>query len=305
MKRVSALAIGLGCASYAWAATPVFYSSLDNDAAITSSGGAIVDSSRTYVAGQLGNAFQSTDSGTNAGGWARWDDSTINTLFNGWTNTNGITVDLYFRGSAWTGSSGNEGLWSMVRRNNVTGGDAYFITSVNNGKLRILFANDSNATHSPGTQLKYTFDNATSGEIAPNVPISNGVIYHLTANVGNGMFNVYLDDIGGNTYSNASPVASIALPAGYYWDLPVTGSVSSSGSMTGRQTREMDIGIRGFGNTGNTVNNFGGTLKNGDWVDEVSVYNGIYAPSDLVPEPVSAMLLIGALPLLRRRKVGC
>jgi hypothetical protein len=122
--------------------------------------------------------------------------------------------------------------------------------------------------------------------------------------LGNGVLNVYLDDVGGNTYSNASPVyTNNTFAAGFNWALPAAGAVPSSGTAS-KQTREMDIGIRGFGNTANNVNNFGGSLRNGNWVDEVNIYNGVYSPADLVPEPSSACLLaLGLLvsQVVRRR----
>ena len=73
----------------------------------------------------------------------------------------------------------------------------------------------------------------------------------------NGTLKVWLADVNGNQYSNTAPVFTntTTLPAGYNWQPPPSGAAPSSGGMTGRQTREMDIGIRGFGNTAVTVNN--------------------------------------------------
>jgi hypothetical protein len=296
---------------------PIFYNSLDSDAAVTSAdygagtGGAIQNSANhttpTYPTGVSGGAFQSTSSSTNAGGWVRWSDAAISTIFNSWANGNGITLDLYFQGTySNISGSASEGLWSMVRRNNATGGggDTYLFASVISstsqpGRLRFAFSNDST------NQYKFTLNNtANAGEVSTagtqDLPLSDGVTYHLTMNIANGVFNVYLDDVGGNTYSNASPVyTNNTFSSGYYWALPAAGNVTSSGTAS-KQTREMDVGIRGFGNTANNVNNFGGTLRNGNWVDEVKVYNGVYAPSDLidVPEPASVCLLALVAPML-------
>jgi hypothetical protein len=156
------------------------------------------------------------------------------------------------------------------------------------GRLRIGISNgllDANPL-----QYKFTFNGSTANpgnqEYAPNadIPLNDNTPYHLTMSIGNGEFKIWLDDMTGSQYSNTvSPVYSdinTTLPSGYNWSLPTAGAVGSSGTAA-RQTREMDIGIRGFGNTGNTVNNFGGTIRNGTWIDEVSVYNGIYTPADL------------------------
>ena len=86
------------------------------------------------------------------------------------------------------------------------------------------------------------------------------------------------------------PDVNSTLPSGYNWALPASGAVGSSGTQ-GRQQREMDIGIRGFGNTANNVNNFGGTIRSGTWIDEVSVYNGIYTPADLPSYSVGSPVL--------------
>lgn len=294
---------------------PTFYNSLDSDAAVTSNdygagtAGAVVNTANhTYTPGVSGNAFQSTSSSTNAGGWARWLDSAVSTIFSSWNNANGITVDLYFQGTYSTATSTvNEGLWSMVRRNSASGGggDQYLFASVQStaalpGRLRIAFSNDST------NQYKFTLNGlANSGEVnmsGVDFPLSDSVPYHLTMSIGNGTFKVYLDDVNGSQYSNASPIYSdsTTLPAGFNWTLPPAGAVPSSGASTGRQTREMDIGIRGFGNTGNSINNFGGSLRNGNWIDEVAVYNGVYSPADLagVPEPASTCLLAIAVPML-------
>jgi hypothetical protein len=320
--QLVAMAIVLGAETTACAAIiPIFYNSLDSDGAISSadyganSAGTPQNvANHTYTPGVSGNALQSTSSSTNAGGYASWSDAAVTAIFTtaaGWNSGtsgpgNGITIDLYFQGtySNITSSSGvSEGLWYLGKRNNNTGGggDRYLFASVISstaqpGRLRFAFSNDST------NQYKFTLNNnANSGEISTagtqDLPLSDGVTYHLTMSLGNGELNVYLDDVGGNTYSNASPVyTNNTFSAGFNWQLPTAGAVSGSGGAS-KQTREMDIGIRGFGNTSGSVNNFGGSLRNGNWVDEVSIYNGVYSPADLaVPEP-SAMCLM-ALGLL-------
>ena len=297
MTRLFLLVGVLGvCSSAAFtnvhaAPTPIFYAPLESEAEIeANNAGDVVDTSVAYVPGIVGNAFQSTSNATDGGGWARWNDAAVTSIFSTWDNNNGITIDHFFQGS-WTGLSGtiNEGLWAIVRRSSTAPGDNYIFTSIQTGKLRIAFANASTE------QYKFTFNgsaaNPTNQEYAPelDIPLTDNTPYRLTVSLGNGQFNVWLDDVNGDVYSNAAPVFSddTIIPDGYNWQLPAAGAVSSSGGQTGRQTREMDIGIRGFGNTGNTVNNFGGTLRSGNWVDEVKIYNGVYAPADLAVGPTT------------------
>ncbi len=258
--RTSRMIVGmtaLAICSNAWAQVPKFSTTLDDDASITSSGGTVQNAAaHTYVAGAMNNAFQSTSSVANAGGFARWNDATVGTLFTGWSSTSGITVDLYFRGDHWSTHSGDSGLWSMVRRSS----DAFFITSVRNGKLRLLFNNNTGNT----TQYKYTLDGGTGSEAATNVPLADNVTYRLTVRQLNGVFEVYMD---GGAYSNASPVFSASnLPTGYTWQLVPSG---------GSPARQMTVGNRG------TTPDFGGTLQAGEWVDHVRIYNGFFTPANI------------------------
>src|SRR4051812_40875145 len=127
---------------------PIFYNSLDSDAAIQdatayglNSGGTIRDpngvspnfdfSKHTYVATDHGSAYASNfnNSGTQRANYARWDNTAVTSIFTtagGWAAgtagpVNGITIDLYFQGIAANGL--DEGLWSMVRRGTI---DHYF-----------------------------------------------------------------------------------------------------------------------------------------------------------------------------------
>lgn len=291
-----------GCMAFTnvWAVpTPVFYAPLESEAEIVANfNGDLIRTNVDFVPSPIpghGNVFQSTSNATNNGGWAKWDDNAINTIFSNWDNNSGITIDHYFLSNSGAladlnpSPAVNEGMWAIVRRNNLAGemGDSYLFTSLQNGRLRIAFANSQNE------QYKFTFNgnpaNPGAQEYANgvNIPLTDGVPYRLTVSIGDGVFKVFLDDVNGEQYSNDLPlyVNDTIIPDGYNWQLPPSGDVHNSGNLPGRQTREMDIGIRGFGHTNNSINNFGGTLRSGNWVDEVKIYNGVYTPADLVAGP--------------------
>lgn len=233
----------------AFAQVPKFHTTLDDTASITVTNGTEQGSAPSYVAGAIGNAFQST--GTS---YARWTDARVGTIFSGWNNSSGVTVDLYFRGDHWSTHTGDSGLWSIVRRSS----DAFIIVSVRAGKLRLLFNNNTGNT----TQWKYTFDGGlTPGEIAPDLPLADNTTYRLTMRQLNGAFELYLN---GGAYSNAAPVFTASnLPAGYTWNMVPSG---------GSPAREMNVGNRGA---------FGGTLQAGEWVDNVRVFNGYFSPANI------------------------
>jgi len=67
---------------------PVFLTTLDDAASITSSGGALAGSAPNFVAGMIGNAFQSSGNS-----YARWNNAAVQTIFGSWNNGAGITVD--------------------------------------------------------------------------------------------------------------------------------------------------------------------------------------------------------------------
>ncbi len=243
------LAAGVGMGQ-----VPQFHTTLDDAVSITDTGGALQSTPPSFVPGAIGNAFQSQ--GTS---WALWNNSAVQTLFGTWNNGQGITVDLYFQGPAWSTHTGNSGLWSLGKR----GPDWYFLLSINNGKMRLLFGGSS------GAQYKYTFDGNTGAEAAPNVPLADSAIYRLTVRQANGVFDVYIDDIGGGVYSNATPIFSATnLPVGYTWDFPTSGGTTARG---------MSVGSRYPFDNPFTV----GALKTGEWVDNVRVYNGFYSPAEL------------------------
>ncbi len=285
--RVSALTLVLVAASSAPGQTPIFSTTLDDSDSITlnpdaANGGVLAGAAPLFVPGAIGNAFQSTSSTPNQGSWARWNSTKVGNIFATWSNAAGITVDLYFQGT-WTGLTGtvDEGLWTMTRRSGSGDlGDSYFITSLRTGKLRILWSNSSS------TQYKFTFNgsaaNPGSQEYAPGVdiPLTDGVIYRLTCSVGDGVFTLYLDDIAGAQYSNASPIFtdSTTMPDGFSWQLPPAGGTV--------QAREMNIGNRGP--------NFGGTLRAGDWVDNANVYNGVFSPAQIDAGPLLPIAVINA-----------
>ena len=215
---------------------PIWHTSLDDLASITVDGGAIVSGPASFVPGAIDNAFAG-----NGSVYATWDDSNIGSIFSGWDNGAGITVDLYFRGDHWSSHSGDSGFWSIARRSS----DQYIILSVRDGNLRIPFR-DANG------EYKYHLT---------GIPLANNVTYRVTVRQYNGAFDVYLD---GGAYSNATPVfVASDLPTGYTWNF-----VSSGGS----PPREMNIGNRAI---------FDGKLQSGEWVDNVRVFNGFYSPADI------------------------
>ncbi len=254
-SRSMSAAILLAAVAVASGQAPLFHSTLDDTASITSTGGALQSTAPNYVPGVIGNAFQST--GTS---WALWNNAAVASLFGAWNNGQGITVDLYFQGPAWSTHSGDSGLWSIGKRSP----DRYFLLTVRNGRLRLLFGG------SDGVQYKYSLNGyLTAGEGAPDVPLADNVPYRLTIRQANGAFDVYVDDIGGNVYSNSMPVFSASnLPSGYTWDLPTSG---------GSPARGMSVGARYPFDNPFTV----GALKTGEWVDNVRVFNGFFTPAQL------------------------
>ena len=173
--------------------------------------------------------------------YAQWDDDEVGAIFDEWDDDAGITVDLYFQGNHWSTHSGDSGLWSISRR----ASDRYIILSVQNSKIRIPFRDADG-------EYKYHITGVT---------LENNIAYRLTVRQANGAFDVYLN---GGAYNNDAPVFSANdLPADYTWNFPNAG---------GSPSRRMNIGNRAI---------FGGLLKNGEWVDDVRVYNGFYSPAEL------------------------
>ncbi len=120
--------------------------------------------------------------------------------------------------------------------------DAFIIASVQNGNLRLLFR-DASGEH---TQHKYHLT---------GVSLIDGKTHRLTMRQYSGAFEVFLD--GGLVFTAGD------LPAGYTCPFVAAG---------GGTPREMNVARRAI---------FKGELQSGEWVDNVRVYNGFYAPSEL------------------------
>ena len=237
---------------------PVWHNKLDDMASSTTDGGQVYGSSPTFPPGIVSpplttvNKLQST-------GDSRlfWGTSQVQNIFGSWNDADGITVDLYFSGFG-PGVDRDSGLWSVGHRVS----DNFFIIAVRDDTLRINVRNDSD---SPDSGTTHTIQTGNLGLIA-------GETYRLTVrqhtSLGNdGDLEVYLDDLGGNAYSNDTPLGVKDLPTGYYFNFPLeTGSGPALG---------MSIGNRHPFATSSTV------LKNGEAIDEIRIFNGNFTPAEL------------------------
>lgn len=224
------------------ALVPVWHSTLDDEASITADGGEVVSGPANFVPGAINYAFAG-----NGSVYASWDNTDVAGIFdNVWDNDAGSTVDLYFRGNHWDTHSGDSGLWSVVDR--YSGNDGYFITSVRGGSLRFPY--------------KDSFTGYSEAPHLTSIALENDVIYRLTVRQYDTSFEVYLD---GGIYSNDSPIY-----ADYTWDETICFPQYNTGPPGGREM-----------NVGNRSSFFEGRLQNGEWVDNVRVYNGYYTPAEL------------------------
>jgi hypothetical protein len=257
---------------------PVWHNTLESDGTSTVDGGVIVNPPSSYVSGAYGNAFAGNNSV-----YVAWDNTDLaNTFDSVWNNSLGSTVDLYFSGSHWDTHTGDSGLWAAVDRGGATGGgsgsnfDGHLIASVRDKFLRFPYRD--------------SYSNYNTVHHLTGVPLANDTIYRLTVRQADGVIEVYLD---GGAYSNSSPIYTGVHLGTCSFPAPNTGPASGSSSVG----RQMNIGNRSIF--------FGGTLKSGEWVDNVRVYNGYYTPAEIgpVPEPASFLLLaVGSAAVLRRSR---
>ena len=189
--------------------------------------------------------------------YATWDNAEIAAIFDaGWDHSEGWTIDLYFRGDHWDTHSGDSGLWTVTDR--YGGQDGYIMASVRDGSLRF--------------PLKDSYSGADGTQHLTGVTLLNDHTYHLVVQQLGTNFEVFLD---GSSVYTATLSQTISFPA------------PESHNPSPPPTREMRVGSRAV---------FGGELQDGEWVDEINIYNG-------VPEPATIMMLgLGGLALIRRRK---
>lgn len=263
---------------------PVFHTTLNDAASITSTGGVIAGGgvfvSTSVPAGSIAK-FQSTGNST-----ANWGSTETANIFAGWDKTLGITVDLYFSGIG--DAVGDVGIWSVGKRQ---GGDNFLILVARNDELRFNIRDEGGAGDIGG---------GTHTILTTGVDLNPATTYRLTvrqhASLGaSGDLQIFLESIsdGGAQYAATDvPIASKALTGGNF-RFPINDTGSG-------EPLQMRIGDK--------YPHFGGSgfeLRNGDAIDNVRVFNGVYLPSELgtIPEPCTLLLLgAGAVGLLRRKR---
>jgi len=272
------------------APVPVWHTTLNDEASVTSTGGTLVNNPQfvptAYPAGSV-NKFQSTGNST-----AQWDESAVGSIFAGWDKTKGITVDLYFSGigdGTSANANGDVGLWSVGKR---MGGDNFLILVARNDEFRFNIRDEGGTGNLGAT----TYTILTDG-----IDLNPSITYRLTvrqhSSLGNGAdLEIFLESIsdGGAQYPATDvPVRTLDIPGtgNFRFPIPDTG--------TGEPLR-MHVGDKypHFGASGFE-------LTNGDAVDNIRVYNGVYLPSELgtIPEPTSLLLMaVGVWGLLCRRR---
>lgn len=238
--------------------TPIWHNTLDDLASSTINGGQVYGSTPTFPTGQVARPL-TTAGKLQSTGDSRlfWGTTEVQSIFAGWDDANGITVDLYFSGFG-PGVDRDSGLWSVGHRRS----DNFFIIAVRDDTLRINVRNDGGG---PDRNTTHTIQTSSLGLIA-------GETYRLTVRqhvtLGNGGdMEVYLDDLGADVYSNETPLVVLDLPTGYYFDFPLE---AGSGPALG-----MSIGNRHPFATASTI------LRGGEAIDEVRIFNGSFTPAQL------------------------
>ncbi len=265
------------------APVPVFHSTLNDAASVTSTGGVVIGGAFVPAAVPAGSVakFQSTGGST-----ANWGTTETDTIFSGWDKTLGITVDLYFSGIGE--AAGDVGLWSVGKRQ---GGDNFLILVARDDEFRFNIRDEGGAGDIGG---------GTHTVLTSGIGLNPAITYRLTvrqhSSLGNGGdLEIFLESTsdGGAQYPGAdSPIRTLDLPAGDF-DFPSYDGGSGE-----------PLGMR----VGDKYPHFGGSgfeLRDGDAVDNVRVFNGVYLPSELgtIPEPCTLLLLsAGVLPLFRPRR---
>jgi len=218
--------------------TPIWENTLEDDSTSTIDGGSIVSGPSSYVTGAYGKAFAG-----NGSVYANWGNTDVENIFGSWNDSNGSTVDLYFRGDHWDTHSGDSGFWSVTDR--YVGNDGYIMVSVRDGSLRF--------------PMKDSYTGYGNNPHLTGVALANNITYRLTMRQHSTNFEVYLD---GGAYSNDTPVYTTTFSQ----------TISFPEYNSGSPGRDMAVGDRAI---------FGGLLQSGEWVDEIRVYNGYYTPAEI------------------------
>lgn len=267
---------------------PVWHTTLNDEASITSTGGVVLNNPTfapsNVPAGTVAK-FQSTGSS-----FAIWDRVATDAIFGGWDKTQGITVDLYFSGigEGGVGASGDVGLWSVGKR---LGGDNFLILVARGDELRFNIRDEGGVGDIGGS---------THTILTTGIDLNPATTYRLTvrqhASLGNGAdMEIFLQSVsdGGAQYpASDTPVRTLDIPGTGNFRFPID---------EGPGTDELAMVV---GDKYPRFNVSGMELENGDAVDNIRVYNGVYLPSELgiIPEPATLALLgVGVIALLRRR----
>jgi hypothetical protein len=224
----------------------------------------------------------------------------VQSIFGGWVDADGFTIDLFFSGLADDGNSSTNnvdtGLFGVGHRGP---SDNAFLVGVRDDTVRFNFRNDGSGT------VTYNWQTAPLGLLASET-YRVTIRQHKDLNSGNP--ELYLDDLNGNVYNGPTLVSTNfsggTLPANFVFNFPLENP--TTGSVLPRALN-MTIGSRyPFHNpSGASVANGTTELRNGGAIDQVRIYNGAHTPAEIgVPEPSSLCLVALAMfvPSLVRRR---